>query len=109
ATTVHGYLAALPDPDRDGSDAFWTGGKAPPHPDDANLRAIEGLRSLRVENGAPLALDSEDPPRAVEVPVRLTAGTHEGRRIFTGWYRLRARVDGNGWEITSASLQPALD
>ncbi|MEE7547681.1 hypothetical protein HF319_12105, partial [Xanthomonas sp. Kuri4-1] len=78
-------------------------------PDDANLRALTGLISLRVQNAAPLALDREQPPRAVEVPVTLLARTDRGTRRFTGWYRLRARVDGRGWEITSAALQPVLD
>lgn len=108
ASTVHAYLAALPNPGP-ASDAFWSGGKPAPRPDDAVLRTLADLHSLRVENDAPHALDREDPPRAIEVPVRLTALTAEGRRRFSGWYRLRARIDGQGWEITSASLQPVLD
>lgn len=108
ASTLHAYLAALLNPGP-ASDAFWVGGKPAPRPDDAVLRSLQGLHGLRVENDAPHALDREDPPHAIEVPVRLTASTPEGHRRFIGWYRLRARVDGRGWEITSASLQPVID
>lgn len=107
-SAVHQYLAALPA--RTGeADAMWTGGRPSPVPDDANLRALEGLNSLRVETDEPSALDKASPPEAVEVPVRLTARMAGGNRHYTGWYRLRPRVGGDGWEITSASLQPALD
>lgn len=108
-TTVHSYLAALPRGEGGKADAFWTGGQPAPVPDDANLRQVQDLSSLRIETGIPTALDRELPTRAVEVPVELTARTAQGVRRFSGWYRLRPRVDGTGWEITSASLQPALD
>ncbi len=107
-SVVHGYMAALPA--RTGeADAMWTGGHPSPVPDDANLRSLEGLHSLRVETGEPTVLDKVTPPEAVEVPVKLTARMGDGNRHYTGWYRLRPRVDGSGWEITSASLQPTLD
>ncbi|HEY0334377.1 MAG TPA: hypothetical protein VGC74_11805 [Stenotrophomonas sp.] len=106
---MHRYLAALPRGSQGDADTLWTGGRPSPVPDDANLRSVQNLRSLRVENDTPVALDRESPPRAIEVPVRLLVRTDEGNRRFTGWYRLRPRVDGSGWEITSASLQPALD
>jgi hypothetical protein len=107
-SVVHGYMTALPA--RTGeADAMWTGGRPSPVPDDANLRSLEGLNSLRVESGEPTALDKASPPEAVEVPVKLTARMSGGNRHYTGWYRLRPRVDGSGWEITSASLQPTLD
>lgn len=107
--TVHRYLTFLPGSSRAQADAMWSGGQPPPVPDDANLRQVADIASLRVNNDAPVALDREQPPRAVEVPVRLRLQTQHGERRYTGWYRLRTRVDGQGWEITSASLQPALD
>ncbi|WP_237642490.1 hypothetical protein [Stenotrophomonas panacihumi] len=107
-SVVHAYITALPA--RTGeADAMWTGGRPSPVPDDANLRSLEGLNSLRIESGEPTALDKNTPPQAVEVPVKLTARMSGGNRHYTGWYRLRPRVDGSGWEITSASLQPTLD
>lgn len=109
ASTVHGYLHALLESDRSRSDAFWAGGKPPPQPDDAVLRSLEGIRSLRVNNDAGIALDQERPTRALEIPVRLRVSTDDGVRQLRGWYRVRQRVDGSGWEITSASLQPVLD
>lgn len=107
-SVVHRYLTALPGT-RAEADALWTGGRPSPVPDDANLRSLEGLQSLRIESDEPLALDKISPPEAVEVPVRLTARMAGGNRHYTGWYRVRPRVGGDGWEITSASLQPALD
>ncbi|WP_225764396.1 hypothetical protein [Stenotrophomonas sp. Marseille-Q4652] len=109
ASNLHRYLQLLVQGDRRGSDAFWSGGKPPPQPDDAVLRAMTDIRTLRVDNQAAIALDQEDPPRSLEIPVRLRLGTSQGNRILLGWYRMRPRVDGTGWEITSASLQPAID
>jgi hypothetical protein len=108
ASNLHRYLQLLVQGDRSGSDAFWSGGKPPPQPD-AVLRAMTDIRTLRVDNQAAIALDQEDPPRSLEIPVRLRLGTGQGNRILLGWYRMRPRVDGTGWEITSASLQPAID
>lgn len=108
-STVHSYLAALPRGEQGDANTFWTGGRPSPVPDDANLRQLQGLDSLRIQTEWPSALDRELPTRAVQVPVKLTARTPEGTRHFSGWYRLRPRVDGSGWEITSAALQPTLD
>jgi hypothetical protein len=107
-SVVHRYLTALPGT-RSDADAMWTGGRPSPVPDDANLRSLEGLQSLRIETDEPLALDQLSPPEAVEVPVRLTARMAGGNRHYTGWYRVRPRVGGSSWEISSASLQPTLD
>lgn len=107
-SVVHRYLTALPGT-RGEADAMWTGGRPSPVPDDANLRSLEGLQSLRIETDEPLALDTLSPPEAVEVPVRLTARMAGGNRHYTGWYRVRPRVGGSSWEISSASLQPTLD
>lgn len=107
--TVHRYIAALRDPDARALDAFWIGGKAPVVPEDAALHRVEGLRAMRIENDRPIALDTNAPVQTVEVPVRITASTHDGRRRFHGWYRLHRKADGSGWEITAASLQPVID
>jgi hypothetical protein len=109
ASTLHAYLGALPGSDRSRADAYWAGGKPGTPADDVLLRSLTGLRGMRIENDPPLALDRESPPRAFEIPVRLRLDTEDGLRRAQGAYRLRARVDGQGWEITSASLQPALD
>jgi hypothetical protein len=109
ASTLHAYLGALPAADRSRADAFWSGGAPGTPADDALLRGIEGLRSMHIQNEAPQALDRESPPRAFEVPVRLRLDTATGPVRVQGWYRLRAKVDGRGWEITSASLDPIVD
>lgn len=109
ASTLHAYLGALPGADRGRADAFWSGGRPGAPADDALLRSIEGLRSMQIQNEAPRALDRESPPRAFEIPVRLRLDTANGPSRVEGLYRLRARIDGQGWEITSAELHPVLD
>ena len=110
ASSLHAYLGALPGKDTARADAWWAGGDPGTPPGDALLRGIDGLRGLRIQTYAPLPLDRESPPRAFEIPVnlRLVLDGDRTSRV-EGHYRLRARVDGQGWEITSAELQPQLD
>ncbi|UWX04764.1 hypothetical protein H1235_06395 [Pseudoxanthomonas sp. NC8] len=109
ASTLHAYLGALPGPDRSRADAYWAGGRPGTPADDALLRDITDLRGMRIRNDRPLALDHESTPRAFEIPVQLRLDANGRTARVQGTYRLRARVDGQGWEITSASLQPAPD
>lgn len=109
ASTLHAYLGALPGADRSRADAYWAGGGPGSRPDDAVLRGLADLRGMRIQNDPPQALDRESPPRAFEIPVHLRLDTDGGPGRMQGWYRLRARVDGQGWEITSAELRPVLD
>ncbi|WP_411834231.1 hypothetical protein [Pseudoxanthomonas mexicana] len=107
---LHDYLGALGAGDRPRADALWSGGKPPPRADDHALRALDNLQALRIRNERPLPLDKQHPPAALEIPVRLRASLDDGQtRHLKGWYRLQRKVDGSGWEITSASLQPQLD
>ncbi len=108
STTVHQYVTALLGPDRAVSDAYWTGGSAGTRPDDQVLRAIPDLRSLRVKTSSPIALDSAQPSRLREVPVKVRAMTANGTLNYEGWYRLQPRADESGWEIVGASVQPVL-
>lgn len=107
---LHGYLGAIGAKDWDKADSYWSGGKPPPRPDDYAVRALADMQALRIQNDRPQPLDSEQPSNAIEVPVRLRATLDSGgSRQLAGWYRLRRKVDGSGWEITSASLQPRID
>ena len=109
APVIHAYLQALFE-NNGQSDAFWAGGRPSPHPDDAGLRAVlPNMSSLRVRNGQAIALDRESPPQALEIPVDIRLTNEAGVQRFKGWYRVRPRVGGDGWEITSASLQPELN
>lgn len=107
-STLHAYLGALPATDRSRADAFWSGGGPGTPADDALLRDIAGLRSMRILNEAPQALDRESPPRAFEIPVRLRLDTVNGPARVEGWYRLRAG-DAQDWKITAASLHTVVD
>ena len=109
ASTLHAYMGLLPRADRSAADDLWSGASPGAPAGDAVLRAIPGLRGMKIQNDPPKALDRESPPRAFEIPVRLRLDTESGPRQLRGWYRLRARIDGQGWEITSASLDPVLD
>ena len=107
-TTVHQYVVALLDPDRSKADAYWSGGRPAPHADDAVLRAIPELRSLRVKTQLAVARDDQQPSRLLEVPVSVRAITADGALTYEGWYRLQPRPDSSGWEIQSASIHPVL-
>lgn len=108
-SSVHAYLGAVAAKDWKKADAFWTGGKPPPQPDDQALRAVQDLRSMRINNERPTSLDQQTPPQALEIPVTLRVRSESGIGELKGWYRLRRTIGGKGWEITSASLQPTLD
>jgi hypothetical protein len=104
-STVHRYLTALGTGDPKQSDPFWTAGRPPPTRNEADLPTIEGLRTLRIENGTPRALDGQPVPEALEVPVTLRAGMREApQRRYAGHYRLRRTIDSKRWEITSARI-----
>ncbi len=106
--TVRDYVRVLLSESRAASDAYWRGGRTSSSPDDQALRHLPPLTSLKVVTELPVARDTGEPSRLREVPVLVRAGTVEGTFLFKGWYRLEPRVDGSGWELTGASLQPVL-
>ncbi|QTK37007.1 hypothetical protein NDK37_15930 [Xanthomonas citri pv. glycines] len=108
SATVQRYLGALPGAARAQADALWTGGRPAPVPDDAALRAIANIQSIRINNDPPIALDQAQPPQRIEVPVQLTVRTTTGTQRLVGAYRLQPRAGSDGWEIYSATLRPVL-
>lgn len=109
ASTLHAYLAATAGKDWNKADAYWAGGKTPARPDDYAVRSIEDLGSMRINTDAPEPLDEESPTRAVEIPLVLRVRGSNSTSEIKGWYRLRRKISEDGWEITSASMQPSLD
>lgn len=109
ASTLHSYLRVVAAKQWGEADGYWTGGKAPSQPGDASVRAVPDLRSMRIQNGSPKPLDQESPARSIEIPVTLRVRETTGITEISGWYRMRRKVKEDGWEITSASLRPALD
>lgn len=107
-SALHAYLAALPGSDHGRADAYWANGTPGPSPGDAILRGRTDLQDLRIHTAVPTPLDTESPPRALQIPVELRLRTSDGMQRIDGWYRLRLHIDGQSWEITSASLQPRL-
>jgi hypothetical protein len=104
-STLHAYLTALGGDDRAKADAFWSGGKPPARSGEADLRLLENLHALRIQNGTPNALDSEPVPNALEIPVELRASLDDApMQRYRGWYRLRRAVADDSWEITSATI-----
>jgi hypothetical protein len=98
---LHDYLRLLHE-DRARADQAWSGGRA--GGGEADLRMLDAVARLRIETGTPTALDRLDPTAAVEIPVALRAAVPGGTRAYEGVYRLRRRVAGDGWEITSAAI-----
>ncbi|HST44858.1 MAG TPA: hypothetical protein VLK29_06505 [Luteimonas sp.] len=103
--TLQRYLAALGATDKAAADAYWANGRVPARSGEADLRALQDLRAVRIENGTPVALDSEDVPTALEIPVQLRVSRKGAAPTrYAGWYRLRRAITGERWEITSASI-----
>ncbi|AWH16814.1 hypothetical protein C1922_05530 [Stenotrophomonas sp. ZAC14D2_NAIMI4_7] len=110
AHMLNRYILDLLNGNRSGSDAAWAFAPADPrHADDALLRQLPDLHSLRLDSEPPLPRDNERPSRLLEVPVRVRASTGQGTFRFHGWYRVQPRADGQGWQIQSAKLEPTLD
>jgi hypothetical protein len=107
-STLHSYLAIVAGKDWDKANAYWSGGKPPPREDDYAMRGVEGLRSMRINNEAPKPLDDESPSESIEIPVSLRIRKDSGIYEINGWYRLQRKATDDGWEITSASLQPSM-
>ncbi|HIE4564835.1 TPA: hypothetical protein ACXNIY_002936 [Stenotrophomonas maltophilia] len=110
AAMLNRYVMALLNRDRKGADAAWT---FPPsdarRADDAALRQLEDVRSLRLTTGSPIARDGHQPPQLLEIPVQVRAATPQGTFRFGGWYRVHPSSDGRAWQIQSAQLRPTLD
>lgn len=108
-STLHRYLTDLGGADRAKADRYWSGGR-PADAGEADLRTLgagarDVLRALRIENGAPKALDGAAVPAALEIPVTLRASLAGApAQRYRGWYRLRRKITGEGWEITSAGI-----
>lgn len=110
AALLNRYVMALLNRDRATADAAWT---FPPsddaRADDAALRQLEGVRSMRLSTELPIARDGQQPSRLLEVPVQVRAITANGTFRFGGWYRVQPSADGRAWQIQSAQLRPSLD
>ena len=102
-STLHQYIGALPGSDRAKADAFWVGGRPPAQTGEADLRALRSPRGMRLQNWTPTFIGSAGD--AVEIPIVLNVSLADTSiRRYRGWYRLRRAIDGNRWEITSASV-----
>ena len=110
ADMLNAYVMALLNRDHPAINAAWT---FPPsdarRADDAALRQLTDVRSLRLTSELPIARDGHQPPQLLEVPVRIRAVTTEGTFRFGGWYRVQPSADGRSWQIQSAQLRPSLD
>lgn len=100
-SAVHAYLAVLFKDDRSEADALWIHGR-PATQGEADLRTLEAVTGLRVDNERPQPLDSAPVPTALRIPVRLRIGGQGPLRRYSGHYDLRR--DGETWRITAASL-----
>jgi hypothetical protein len=103
---VHRHVSALAARDEEKVRSGWINAR-PDAQGEVALADPGHLRSLRIENGTPKALDKEDVPEVVEIPVRLRASSTDGSQVlYTGYYRLRHV--GENWLLTSASVFPEL-
>lgn len=110
AAMLNRYMLDLLNQNKARSDAAWAYAPADPrHADDAVLRLLPDVRNLRLDSDVALPRDDGQPPRLLEVPVKIRAVTAEGTFRYHGWYRVQPSADGRAWQIQSASLQPTLD
>lgn len=104
--TLHAYGAALFRTDRSEADGYWLDGRAPAG--EADLRGLPRVTGLRLENGAPEAVDpveGADVPAALRIPVRLRVAGDGPLRRYAGHYQLQRTAAG--WRIVSASIEPS--
>lgn len=110
AGMLNRYMLDLLNQNKARSDAAWAYAPADPrHADDAVLRLLPDVRNLRLDSDVAVPRDDGQPPRLLEVPVKIRAVTAEGTFRYHGWYRVQPSADGHAWQIQSASLQPTLD
>ena len=103
-SAVHAYLAALFKDDRSEADALWIHGR-PASQGEADLRTLEHVTGVRVDNARPQPLDATPVPTALRIPVHLRIGGQGPLRRYSGHYDLRR--DGGTWRITAASIDPS--
>lgn len=103
-SAVHAYLAALFKDDRSEADAMWLHGR-PASQGEADLRTLEDVTGLRVDNARPEPLDATPVPTALRIPVHLRIGGQGPLHRYSGHYDLRR--DGETWRITAASIDPS--
>lgn len=110
AAMLNRYMLDLLNRNISRSNAAWAYAPADPRrADDAVLRLLPDVRNLRLDSDVALPRDDGQPPRLLEVPVKIRAVTANGTFRYHGWYRVQPSADGRGWQIQSASLQPTLD
>ena len=110
AAMLSRYMLDLLNRNTSRSDAAWAYAPADPRrADDAVLRLLPDVRNLRLDSDVALPRDDGQPPRLLEVPVKIRAVTANGTFRYHGWYRVQPSADGRSWQIQSASLQPTLD
>ncbi|MCK6231731.1 hypothetical protein KZX71_12140 [Stenotrophomonas indicatrix] len=110
AAMLNRYMLDLLNRNTSRSDAAWAYAPADPRrADDAVLRLLPDVRNLRLDSDVALPRDDGQPPRLLEVPVKIRALTANGTFRYHGWYRVQPSANGRSWQIQSASLQPTLD
>lgn len=110
AAMLNRYMLDLLNQNKARSNAAWAHAPADPrHADDAVLRLLPDVRNLRLDSDVAVPRDDGQPPRLLEVPVKIRALTASGTFRYHGWYRVQPSADGRAWQIQSARLQPTLD
>jgi len=106
---VHGYLGELGSGKQSQADQRWAYRRTPTDQEEAGIRSLPPLQSLKIRNDPPEPLDREAVPDSLRIPVTLVAKLDGGEALqFRGWYRLRRNPVETRWEITGASLSPVL-
>ncbi|QWF18413.1 hypothetical protein [Lysobacter capsici] len=106
---LHQYLQQLGSGKREQADKHWAYQRLPRGNEEADLRALDNLRAIRIENDTPKQLDQEAQPEMLEIPVDLRVSLQDGEnRRYKGWYRMKRNPVDRRWELIGVSIAVVL-
>lgn len=106
---LHQYLQKLGSGKREEADKHWAYQRLPRGNEEADLRALDNLRAIRIENDTPKQIDQEPQPELLEIPVDLRVSLQDGEnRRYKGWYRMKRNPVDRRWELIGVSIAVVL-
>lgn len=106
---LHQYLQQLGSGQREQADQHWAYQRLPRGNEEADLRTLDNLRAIRIENDTPRQIDQETLPEMLEIPVDLRVSLHDGEtRRYKGWYRMKRNPVDRRWQLIGVSIAVTL-
>lgn len=106
---LHQYLQQLGSGKREQANEHWAYQRLPRGNEEADLRTLDNLRAIRIENDTPKQIDQEALPELLEIPVDLRVSLHDGEnRRYKGWYRMKRNPVDRRWQLIAVSIAVVL-